>query len=82
MVAGTILPETEGSMLAIQDHVVANRNYMKFIVKDPSVTNGRYRYGCASRDTILHITSEGVLSLPKQNTQYDTTQWQKPYTRT
>lgn len=57
LVAGELFPETEGFMIAIQDQVIATRNYMKYIVKCPSITNDKCRYGCNTSETIQHVTS-------------------------
>ncbi len=55
--SGQLFPETEGSMIAIQDQVIPTRNYLKTIVKDPTITNDQCRYGCRTAETIQHITS-------------------------
>ncbi|KAJ0173873.1 hypothetical protein K1T71_011022 [Dendrolimus kikuchii] len=34
-----LFPETEGFISAIQDQIIATKNYRKFIIKDPSVSN-------------------------------------------
>ncbi|VEN54308.1 unnamed protein product [Callosobruchus maculatus] len=54
---GQLFPETEGFMLAIQDQVIATRNYKKYIIKDPSVTNDNCRKCHQQKETIDHITS-------------------------
>lgn len=51
-----MFPETEGSLLAIQDQVIPTRNYLKYIAKDPTVEDDRCRYGCQTSETIQHIT--------------------------
>jgi hypothetical protein len=55
--SGKLFPETEGFMIAIQDQVIPTRNYMKRIVRDPSVQNDYCRYGCMTAETIQHITA-------------------------
>nr|CAI5864716.1 unnamed protein product [Callosobruchus analis] len=54
---GQLFPETEGFMLAIQDQVIATRNYKKYIIKDPSVTDDNCRKCHLQKETIEHITS-------------------------
>lgn len=56
LTSGRMFPETEGFLLAIQDQVIPTRNYLKHIVRDPSVRNDRCRYGCQAQETIQHIT--------------------------
>ena len=48
---GYLFPETEGFLMAIQDEVIATRNYQKYIVTDNTFTDDK----CAS-ETIPHIT--------------------------
>lgn len=52
---GYLFPETEGFMVAIQDQVVATRNYLKYIVKDPNVTNDSCRVCSLQQETIQHL---------------------------
>ncbi|VEN51470.1 unnamed protein product [Callosobruchus maculatus] len=54
---GQLFPETEGFMLAIQDQVIATRNYKKYIIKDPSITDDNCRKCQQQKETIDHITS-------------------------
>lgn len=54
---GDLFPETEGFVMAIQDQVVATKNYMKFIVKDKNTPNDTCRQCSAAPETIQHITS-------------------------
>ena len=56
LTSGQLFPETEGFMLAIQDQVIATRNYLKYFVKDPTVQNDKCRYGCQTVETIQHVT--------------------------
>ncbi|CAG9836289.1 unnamed protein product [Diabrotica balteata] len=51
-----MFPETEGSLLPIQDQVIPNKNYLKYIVKDPQVQNDKCRYGCQAQETIQYLT--------------------------
>lgn len=46
LVSGQLFPETEGFVMAIQDQVIASRNYLKYIVKDTIIENDKCRYGC------------------------------------
>lgn len=57
LIAGQMFPETEGTMLAIQDQVIPTRSYLKAIVRDPGVQDDRCRYGCQAQENIHHITS-------------------------
>ncbi|CAG4934599.1 unnamed protein product [Colias eurytheme] len=41
---GDLFPETEGFMLAIQDEVIATRNYIKHIIKDSNQTSDQCRH--------------------------------------
>lgn len=53
---GTLYPETEGFMFAIQDQVIATRNYQKYIIKNNLETD--YCRLCNhSSETIQHLTS-------------------------
>ncbi|XP_050514746.1 uncharacterized protein LOC126889989 [Diabrotica virgifera virgifera] len=56
LTSGKMFPETEGSLLAIQDQVIPTKNYLKYIIKDPQVQNDRCRYGCQAQETIQHLT--------------------------
>lgn len=53
---GLLHPETEGSILAIQDGVIATKNYRKFIMKEPLESDQCRRCGQA-RETIEHVIS-------------------------
>lgn len=59
---GDLFPETEGFIMAIQDQVIATRNYLKYIVKDASVADDRCRRCLRASETIQHITA-GCTSL-------------------
>lgn len=54
---GNIFPETEGFIIAIQDRVIATRNYLKYIVRDPSITDDRCRMCRTTAESIEHIIS-------------------------
>lgn len=53
---GYLFPETEGLLLSIQDQVVATRNYRRYIIKDPQITDDRCRKCHLYQETIDHIT--------------------------
>ncbi|KAL1446790.1 hypothetical protein WDU94_005582 [Cyamophila willieti] len=52
-----IFAETEGFMLAIQDEIIATRNHLKYIIKDPHTPEDRCRRCGGPGETIDHITS-------------------------
>lgn len=52
-----LFPETEGFMLAIQDEVIATKNYRKHIIKDRSVLNDMCRLCHKETENIQHVTS-------------------------
>lgn len=54
---GSVFSETEGFMLAIQDEVIATRNYMKHIIKCPNAPEDRCRRCGSPGETIDHIIS-------------------------
>ncbi|KAL0812006.1 hypothetical protein ABMA28_009402 [Loxostege sticticalis] len=54
---GALFPETEGFIIAIQDQVINTRNYKKYILKDPNLTNDKCRKCNRLPETIQHITS-------------------------
>nr|CAI5861928.1 unnamed protein product [Callosobruchus analis] len=54
---GQLFPETEGFKLAIQDQVIATRNYKEYVIKDPSMTDDSCRKCHQQKETIEHITS-------------------------
>lgn len=56
LVSGKMFPETEGFLLAIQDQTIPTRNYLKYIIKDPSIQSDRCRYGCQVQESIQHLT--------------------------
>jgi hypothetical protein len=51
-----ILPRTRGFMIAIQDQVICNNNYKKYIFKDLNTTNNICRKFREGLETIKHIT--------------------------
>ncbi|CAH2107788.1 unnamed protein product [Euphydryas editha] len=53
---GNLFPETEGFIIAIQDQIVNTKNYRKFIIKDPSISNDKCRKCHLQPETIQHIT--------------------------
>ncbi|XP_055380732.1 uncharacterized protein LOC129611562 [Condylostylus longicornis] len=52
---GKLFAETEGFMIAIQDQVIATRNYLKYVVRDTSITDDKCRKCSNTRETIQHI---------------------------
>ncbi|CAK1602644.1 unnamed protein product [Parnassius mnemosyne] len=54
---GSLFPETEGFLIAIQDQVINTRNYKKYILKDPNMQNDSCRKCHRLPETIQHITS-------------------------
>lgn len=53
---GKLFPETEGFMLAIQDQIIATRNYRKHIIKDANQPTDLCRHCNNASETIQHIT--------------------------
>lgn len=45
-------PETEEFVLAVQDQVIATRNYLKYIVKDPTIPTNTCRKCHQFKETI------------------------------
>nr|QVK45139.1 GST [Pagiophloeus tsushimanus] len=54
---GELHPETEGFTLAIQDQVIATRNYRKYIMKDPNINTDKCRKCQMFPETIDHVIS-------------------------
>ena len=54
---GTLFPETEGFMIAIQDQVINTNNYRKFVINDPNIETDTCRRCHQKPETIQHITS-------------------------
>ena len=54
---GQLFPETEGFILAIQDQVIATRNYQKVIIKNGTITDDNCRKCHQFPETIDHITA-------------------------
>lgn len=57
---GNLFPETEGFMIAIQDQIINTKNYRKYIIKDPSLTDDKCRKCHNQPETIQHITGACV----------------------
>lgn len=53
---GSLFPETEGFISAIQDQVVNTKNYKKYIIKDKNITDDKCRKCHVHSETIQHIT--------------------------
>ena len=75
---GSLYVETEGFIFAIQDQVIATKNYQKFIEK-LDIDNDKCRVCNRESETIHHITSGCSLSSQIPNTYTGTTQ-QKLFT--
>lgn len=56
LTCGTLFPETEGFMCAIQDQVINTRNYKKYIIRDGTTNDSCRRCGTVS-ESIQHIIS-------------------------
>jgi len=54
---GELQPETEGFTIAIQDQVIATKNYIKHILKDPNTHDDKCKRYHQFPETIDHITS-------------------------
>uniref|UniRef100_A0A8D8X0N9 Reverse transcriptase n=1 Tax=Cacopsylla melanoneura TaxID=428564 RepID=A0A8D8X0N9_9HEMI len=57
LMEGGIFAETEGFMLAIQDEVIATRNYVKHIIKDTNAPEDRCRRCGTPGENIDHVIS-------------------------
>lgn len=55
LVCGSLFPETEGFMLAIQDQVINTRSYAKHILNDSGVDSDLCRRCSDAKETIHHI---------------------------
>lgn len=53
---GSLFPETEGFLIAIQDQVINTKNYRKYIIKDPTIRDDKCRKCNTQPETIQHIT--------------------------
>lgn len=53
--SGNIFAETEGFVFAIQDRVIATRNYLKAIVRDVTITDDKCRMCHSFAESIEHI---------------------------
>lgn len=54
---GELFPETEGFLIAIQDQVIATKNYLKYIIRDESIADDTCRRCLRAPETIQHITA-------------------------
>lgn len=54
---GQLFPETEGFLMAIQDQVIATRNYRKHILKDSEIQTDQCRKCHMYPETIDHVVS-------------------------
>lgn len=53
---GSLFPETEGFIIAIQDQIINTKNYRKHIIRDTTITNDKCRRCHSQSETIQHIT--------------------------
>lgn len=53
---GKLHPETEGFLIAIQDRVIATRNHLKYVIKDPNIED-KCRICKKNGETIEHLTA-------------------------
>ncbi|CAH1098853.1 unnamed protein product [Psylliodes chrysocephalus] len=60
-----IFAETEGFMIAIQDQVIATKNYLKYIIR-AQVENDLCRKCHQQSETIQHITSACPILVPRE----------------
>lgn len=66
---GNLFGETEGFIIAIQDQIIATRNYQKYIIKDPKTPTDKCRLCHTQTETIEHITGGCPILAPRQYTQ-------------
>jgi hypothetical protein len=70
---GSLFAETERFMIAIQDEVIATKNYRKFILRDSQLPDDKCRKCNAASATIQHILGGcGVLSQTEYKARHDT----------
>jgi hypothetical protein len=70
---GSLYAETEGFMIAIQDEVIATKNYRKFIMRDSQLPDDKCRKCNAASETMQHILGGcGVLSQTEYKALHDT----------
>lgn len=55
LTCGSLFPETEGFMLAIQDQVVKTRSYAKHVLKEDGVVSDLCRRCSEAKETIHHV---------------------------
>lgn len=72
LTSGYLFPETEGFLMAIQDQVIATKNYRKYVIKDKTVLEDKCRKCHQTQETIDHITG-GASFQPQLNTLKGTT---------
>lgn len=61
-----LFPETEGFIIAIQDQVIATKNYKKYIMKDNSIQNVRCSICDGGYENIEHIISGCITLAPTE----------------
>lgn len=69
---GVLYPETEGFLIAIQDQVIATKNYRKYIMNDSQLQNDLCRKCNAEHETIQHILGGcGVITQSEYKDRHD-----------
>jgi hypothetical protein len=69
---GSLYVETEGFMIAIQDKVIATKNYRKFIMRDSQLLDDKFRKCNAASERIQHMLGGcGVLSQTEYKARHD-----------
>lgn len=63
-----IFAETEGFACAIQDQVIPTKSYLKYIIKEPKITNTKCRMCKEAHENIEHIISGCKNLAPKEYT--------------
>ena len=73
LTTGSLYTETEGFMIAIQDEVIATKNYRKYIIRDSQLSDDKCRKCKAASETIQHILGGcGVLTQTDYKARHDT----------
>jgi len=66
LTVGYLYPESEGLIMAIQHQVIATKNYLKCIIKDPGVVNDDCRLCVQGPETIQHILAGCSMLAPTE----------------
>ncbi|XP_017758216.1 PREDICTED: autophagy-related protein 16-1-like [Eufriesea mexicana] len=70
---GQLFPEIEEFIIAIQDQVIATKNYLKYIIKNPDIQDDKCRKCKQFTETIDHITGGCKILAGKEYTERDNT---------